>query len=342
MGLNCFLGVWRDMSCSSQFVRHLKLLKILSRNTLCGRYTRIKELTGTFDVSRRTIYRDLDVLEQSGFSLAGDEKGSRKGVKLLSPLKFSEKELNFNDILEIHLSGELLSLRESDPDTYIRRLLSDLECTVDDTPISTMKRVKSLVQVHKPAKRKYLSARSHFDSISMALRSRRKLKVHYYSAHRASEDCRIIHPYKCTWNATTEYVEAFCEKASGMRTFAVNRMKSVTLLDEHFVKDPRYEDYSNQKGFILYDGEAHDVCLLFDAEVAYHAQEREWFAGQATKVLADGRVEIRFSASGLKQMAGFVMRWGGAIEVVEPTELRKLVCVMVQRCAVLRTRCHRG
>ena len=117
-----------------------------------------------------------------------------------------------------------------------------------------------------------------------------------------------------------------------MRTFATNRMTEVKLLDKCFVRKKQYSDYGNDKGFIIYDAEPVQVCLVFDKSKSYYARERDWGMNQKTELLSDGRVKVCFSASGMEQVAGFVMRWGGAIEVIEPLELRKLVYKGAKLC----------
>lgn len=314
------------MSRCNQLVRQLTLLRELSLCSIVGGRVTISELTKRLGTSRRTIYRDIDALDRAGFKTTGDKEGTnRGGVGLVAPLDFNARKLDFDDVVSLYLSDELLSLQMSDPDDYVHRLLKDLECNFHGNDQSVFKKVRSLVQVNKPFRRKHEGCHKIADTLSKALQQSRILRILYYSAHRDSEEWRVIHPYKATWTATAQYVEAFCETAGQMRTFATNRMTEVQLLDKVFVRKKEYQTYGNDKGFIIYDAEPVDVCLIFDKSKAYYARERDWGMDQKTETLTDGRVKVCFSASGMEQVAGFVMRWGGAVEVIEPLELREIV-----------------
>ena len=158
------------MARSNQLVRQIALLRELSNCSIAGSKVTIGELTKRLGTSRRTIYRDIDALDRAGFKTVGNSRGSnRGGIKLLNPLTFSAKNLDFDDIVSLYLSDELLSLKVSDPDAYIHRLLTDLECNVKDNDLSLLKKVRSLVQVNKPFRRKNKGSRASVRKIKKSL-----------------------------------------------------------------------------------------------------------------------------------------------------------------------------
>src|SRR5678815_1573518 len=96
--------------------------------------------------------------------------------------------------------------------------------------------------------------------------------------------------------------------------------------DEVFEPDPRFdiEAYA-QRAFGVYQGPIHHVVILFGAEVAYLARERDWHQHRHLTELPDGRVRLAMETAGLPEIAAWLAGFGGKVVPVEPPELVALV-----------------
>ena len=108
-----------------------------------------------------------------------------------------------------------------------------------------------------------------------------------------------------------------------MRTFSLDRIKSLKVIDEHF--PPRNvspeEELSSSFGVWL-DGEMTDVVLRFDKSFKDYISRRKWHESQKEKILKNGRLEVRFKVSGLKDIKHWIFRWLPYVEVVSPKTLK--------------------
>ncbi|PHO01882.1 hypothetical protein CSC82_21255 [Rhodobacteraceae bacterium 4F10] len=68
-----------------------------------------------------------------------------------------------------------------------------------------------------------------------------------------------------------------------------------------------------------------EVIWRFSAEAAERALSWQFHPGQETKMLEDGRLEVRFRAGGWLEMAWHLYQWGDCVEVVAPPELAAMV-----------------
>ena len=67
------------------------------------------------------------------------------------------------------------------------------------------------------------------------------------------------------------------------------------------------------------------ICLRFDANVADAARQFHFHVTQQFTELGDGRLEVRFHAGGLLEVARHIFSWGGTAEIIEPPQLRALL-----------------
>ena len=214
------------MGRGNQLVRQLQLLRFLSQNTLVKRRTKIPEIEKHLDISRRTVYRDLEQLEKAGFTLITDDEGSnRHGIMLQQPLDFSTRELRFSDVVALYLARELVSgLEWAAENSFLNGLIDELHDSLSGPLQQQVDHVRSLIAVYGPAKRKHLGDDDVPARVFRALAEQRCVKILYHTAYRNKKEWRTIHPYRETWTSTAQYIEGYCEKANAMRTFALNRI----------------------------------------------------------------------------------------------------------------------
>jgi len=93
------------------------------------------------------------------------------------------------------------------------------------------------------------------------------VRIDYATPGKPTE-ARTIDPY-CTWFAAgSVYVVAYCHKAEDTRTFAVQRIKRATVLDEAFDPDPSFDPAAfTRKGFGVYHGPVYRVTIDFSPKV---------------------------------------------------------------------------
>ena len=109
-------------------------------------------------------------------------------------------------------------------------------------------------------------------------------------------------------------------------TLAVDRIRTLELLDEAFTPDPAFDAkrYEAEAFGVIWERPMR-VVLRFRADQAPYVREREWHPTQRFRTLRDGRLEMRFHAGGSFEIGRWIMMWGDAVEVVQPKRLRAQV-----------------
>ena len=110
----------------------------------------------------------------------------------------------------------------------------------------------------------------------------------------------------------------------GLTTLALDRIDSVTLLDEYFKVDPVFDPAQIERdAFGVVWENPMTVVVRFNVDQAPYVKERLWHPSQSFRDLPDGSVEMTFRAAGEFEIIRWILSWGDAAEVVGPEALRQ-------------------
>lgn len=160
------------------------------------------------------------------------------------------------------------------------------------------------------------------EAIAHALRGPWRMRFSY------NGEARIVEPYGVLIGPRRYLVARQPAKDDQLRHFRLDRISDVVVTEEWFAKDPDFSIASySARSFGAYqnDAEFGEVVWRFAAEAAARAEEWRFHPTQDMRRLPDGRLEVRFMASGWLEMAWHLHSWGEAVEVVAPEGLKRLV-----------------
>jgi predicted DNA-binding transcriptional regulator YafY len=133
------------------------------------------------------------------------------------------------------------------------------------------------------------------------------------------------------------YLIGFDEPAGAMRTYKVERIRSATLTtDRYEIPDDFDPDAWLANSWGIWSSEGTPTALVrlrFDASVAHRVREAVWHRSQQLTELAGGGVELTVMVAGVIEIRPWVLSWGGAVEVLEPAELREAIAASVRDAA---------
>jgi len=166
--------------------------------------------------------------------------------------------------------------------------------------------------------------RGHFEEIQRALDDLRRIRITYDALYSGEVTTRKVDPYylfydrfEGIWN-----LRAYCHLREDFRTFALDRIKRIKVLDEHFLPRRLDKDEELAGAFGPYlDGEPVEVLLRFSPDIKSYVLRKRWHESQVQEELEDGRLEVRFKVNGLEGIKPWIYMWLPHVEVVEPEEL---------------------
>ena len=282
-----------------------------------------KELAERFEVSVRTIYRDIDTLSMAGIPVY-TTKGRNGGISLteqfvLDKMLVSKKE-------QQQILAALASLKETGAHEE-NETLSKLGDFFKEKPENWV----AIDFSDWSGRRKEL-----FNQIRDAILNRYVLSFDYYGQH-AEMSRRCVEPVQLLFKEYTWYVRAFCRTRQAMRLFKVLRMKRVVLLDETFEpRDSEEAEHIPKDVRLTKEGESaliddsEEIILRIDKREAYRIYDR--FDEDEITVLPDGNFRVHFSCSLDDWVYGLILSFGPSAKVLEPeyvqTEVHRRITMM--------------
>ncbi len=295
------------------------------------RLIRALDIAQHFEISIRTVYRDLRALEEAGVPLSAE---AGEGYSLvpgyhLPPVMFTHEEASALFVggefvnrltdasLQKHMQSALLKIRAVLPEEkqdYLERLQ---EATAIDTrPISFQEGFRD----------------DALATIQQALVQRRILAMEYFSNHRESLTKRQVEPLGLLYYSEHWHLIAYCRMRKDYRDFRTDRIKTLRQCEETF---PEHKEFSLKQ--YLQEREhfenPREIQVRFKPCVARWVRERHRFGLVEEKVCAEG-VLMTFLVSEIEGMADWLLAFGANVEIISPPSLKQLLWKKSQTLAV--------
>jgi len=272
---------------------------------------RAQDLAKKFEVSKRTIYRDITALSEMGVpivSLPGEGYELIEGF-YLPPLIFTDDEA-----LALFLGARLLIQQAAGRLTH--KAEQALAKILVALPKETRQRVESLTEIIR-----FITPQDRFNldepqlvTLQQAIQKQQVIFIRYHSYYQNETTEREVEPHQLFYSDGAWYVSGYCRLRQGPRSFRLSRIEQLSLQAETFVKHLPAEP----------ETEVITVQIRFAKAAARWVRERQHYGFQTEEVLADGEsVLMTYRLNSTSEIAPWVLSWGAAAEVLAPQDLRE-------------------
>jgi predicted DNA-binding transcriptional regulator YafY len=310
---------------NQEVIRQWKLVFALEGARL-GRS--IDELAAELKVSTRTIRRDLAALEEAGFPLEDHRRGEKTCWRLnRDGFRDGLVQAGFtlSELAALYFSRTLLQYLAGAPfEDDLRSAFDKLEEVlspgmrdyIDQLPAVLTAKAEPRKQRDEPRLRDLVKR------LTRAALDHRVVTMRYHSFQSRAEKDYRVEPYQLAYGQGGLYLLAFVPAYDEMRTFAVQRIRQLTVEDERFtpVGGRVGEAFVNSMG-INNAGRPEPVAIEFSAAAAPYAQERQWHRSQTVEALPDGTALIRLQVVVDWALMAWILSFGPFARVVEPPGL---------------------
>lgn len=281
-----------------------RLFKILYHLLDKGQAT-APELAERFEVSVRTIYRDIDALSGAGIPVY-TEAGRNGGIHLL------------NDFV---LDKAVLSEAEKQE---ILAALQSIHITRNMDGSRTLQKLSALFQLHSENWLEVDFSRwgnpgydnETFELLRSAVIRRRNVKLRYAGSYEEIRE-RTVLPYKLVYKAKAWYLQAFCTEKQDWRIFKLNRILELEVLEEGFSQ-------LNPPGPIeTFEGEYPKVTLRFPKEMSYRVYDE--FDKTQIQRQENGDLIVSANMPEDPWLIGFLLSFGTRVDILSPARLKEAV-----------------
>ncbi len=271
-------------------------------------------LAERFEVSRRTINRDIEDLCRAGIPIA-TRQGANGGISIMENYKLDRTLFTRGEMQDI-LAG-LRSLDSVNGTNRYGMLMEKLSAGSSDFMVGDQSVLIDLSSWYKE------SLAPKIEQIRRAIGECRKLEFFYYSPKEESDRC--IEPYYLIFRWANWYVWGWCRKRQDFRLFKLNRMERVSVTERTFVKRPSaLPDLRNER---IFPGGIR-VKALFEPECRWRLVEE--FGSASFVQQDDGKLLFQADYTSREELVTWLMTFRDKVELLEPKEIRAELCAALE------------
>ncbi|WP_417043555.1 helix-turn-helix transcriptional regulator [Dysosmobacter sp.] len=266
------------------------------------------ELAEQFEVSRRTIQRDIESLCRAGIPIS-TAQGAGGGISIMEGYRVDRTVLTAPEMQAI-----LAGLRSLDSVSGTRRYAQLMEKLSAGTGGLVPGGAHMFIDLSSWYK---TSLPPKIERIQGAIEQHRTIRFTYYSPK--EESVRTVEPYFLVFHWSTWYVWGWCQSRQDFRLFKLNRMTELASGEPFEPRSAPLPDLEPERIFPA----RYQVTVLFEASCRWRLVE-EYGVDRFT-VEPDGKLRFTGGFPDADSVLGWVLTFGDKAELLEPEELRKLL-----------------
>ena len=264
-----------------------------------------KELAEHFEVSVRTIYRDIDILSSAGIPVYF-QRGKSGGIKLMDNYVINKSLLSQNEQNEI-----LYALQSLNATNYPNnnKTLSKLNAIFNK---------KSDNWIKIDFSRYNCDDNTLFEKIKEAILTKQTVKFNYFNT-KGEHSERTADPLNLWFKERAWYLFAYCHKKSDIRQFKITRIKNLILTDKHFEKSVENFKINDKKDKI----KNVKIIVEIDKSQAYRIYDE--FSEESINKIENGNFKIVMEYPENEWVYGYLLSFGEHLKVKEPERIKKIL-----------------
>lgn len=268
------------------------------------------ELAVEFEVSQRTIYRDVEALSSAGIPVYA-EPGRNGGIYLLQDFVLDRAIFSENEKQEV-----LTALQSIFATGYSggKEMLTKLSALFN---VNT----KNWLEVDFSRWGKCAYDNSKFEILKTAVIHCKEIKIVYENTS-SEKSTRIIQSLKLSYKSKEWYLKAFCTEKQDFRMFKLNRILELELLENTFIPRPYPEQKEHSQQTYS------QIVLLFSREIAYRVYDE--FDETEMEYQENGDLVVRAEMPVDTWLIGYLLSFGAQVEIMEPKYLKGVLAEQAQ------------
>jgi predicted DNA-binding transcriptional regulator YafY len=334
------------MPRNAEVIRQWSILRDLE----ASRRLTIDDMAERTGVTTRTIRRDLEALQSAGFPLYDEVHDGRRYWTLQQRAfrRLDETGFTLAELSALYFSRTLVDGLAAAPferdlrsafDKLAGALTPGMRQFLDRLPLAIQSKPEPGTRATDAADprdaRRAAAPGARVGQLLDAILHHRRAVMRYYSFSSNREKEYAIEPYRLVFALGGLYLVAFVPEYAELRTFAVDRVMSLSVSEERFEPMELEEDaFAHSLG--VHQGTPPErIQIHFDPQIARYVKGRMWHATQLVHDQPDGGVVVELQVSNDSALRSWILSFGALARVVSPASLERQILDEIERARSL-------
>ncbi|MBI9069021.1 MAG: YafY family transcriptional regulator [Salinivirgaceae bacterium] len=312
------------MSCYNRIDR----LQAILIHIQSKKIVKAQEIADRFEISLRTVYRDIRALEEGGVPI-----GAEAGIGYfldenysLPPVMFTPEEAS-----ALLMAGKLIPhMSDKKVNKAFQEALFKIKSVMKSEDKDMLEKLENSVRVYSGLTEAPKKDSIFLQDIQNALVKSKVIEVEYFAHYNQTFSKRMVEPIGLIFYAMNWHLIGFCRLRNNYRDFRLDRIKNLTLSNETYNKklDKEFENYLKQQQEA---NEYFEITLNISHDLAHNIHESKYWYGFISEEKCEDTVTMKFLNPDLHGFARWIITMLDKVEVVAPNELRTMVFEMVTK-----------
>ncbi len=284
------------------------------------RIVKAKDIAERFDITLRTVYRDIQALTEGGVPVIGEAGVGytlMEGYRL-PPVMFTNEEA------AAFLTGEKLVGNFGDEATNAgyRSGMYKIKAVLRSMEKDYLETIEDHIEVLRDPR---LPEHKHsgLQDIFRSIAGKHLLQLYYTTTYSDKHTQRNVEPVGVFHRGSYWYLIAYCHLRKDYRNFRVDGIKQLRVLEERFSREhPTLKQYLSQ---VAKDENLQKVVLQVDADKAGYLGEQKYYSGYVSQKPKDDKIEMTFLTASLEGFARWYLMIGDIARITSPATLKTRV-----------------
>ena len=315
---------------NAEVIRQWRILKRIE----AGRYTTAQDLADEHGVTERTIRRDIEALQEAGFPLYDERTDGRKVWRLIEGYKQRlTQTFTLAELSALFFSKNLMSFLGGAP--FAQDVESAFEKIREALPARSLPylaRIQDLFSARPDPWKDYSEKQDVIAALIDAVLHQRQARIAYFSFNSRKTKEYTIDPYRVVYYHGGLYLYAKAHEYKEVRTFAVERIQKIEVLDHSFEVPADFSVGEYARGaFGIAGGKPEPVEIVFAAHMAGYIRERVWHESQELADGPNGSVILRMQVAPGFELQSWIKGFLPHVTVTRPVALREAIAKDIEK-----------
>lgn len=286
-----------------------------------------KDLADYFNVSTRTIYRDIDAINSAGIPIV-THQGNKGGLGIIDSYKIDRHVLTLQDM--VSMLSVLKGMNTAFKDRHLQDAIEKIDAIVPDDKQNYVRNHVDQIVIDMMPWGSSGGQKERLASLQRAIANTRLVKLSYRDGDGA-ESVRTVEPMTMIFKATTWYLFAYCELRNDFRLFRLTRIKQLEMLSQTYTR--RVADYKQYDSRLPGTLKMIQLVIKFSKQIRQNAED--YFDESLLKYEENGDVVATFELPENAWIVSYLLSLGEQAEVISPPQMRLLLKEKAEKIATL-------